>query len=747
MEETIEVTVSRRAKLYYSEDSSWGIFKVGLLEPHSEVEFNSMYEELDRTITLKGSMPMLDEGKTYIATVSMKKDAKYGIGYEVKSIYEKLLSTRAEIEIFLKTILSSRQAESLLQAYPDSNIVELIKEDKVDLSRVYGIGEITLRAIKQKIIENEKYQKAIVEISHKYDIPYKSVKYLSEKYGSPDVLVMRLQENPYLLLDIDGYGFKKADEIAMKMGIAPVSLDRVNACVNHLVDEEANSGHAWTKKNSITNKAIKLLNIRLDDVEKVFAYEKKTFQLKDGIVYKERYLNYEVSIKNNLLRLLNTENTYIIENIEQILNKVEEEQGFNFTDEQRNAIELAIKTNVVVINGKAGTGKTSIIKGIVAVLRYIEGLGYATCALSGKASQRIQESTGLNSYTIHRLLGSSGREGVRFLHNENNRLPFDIVILDEGSMVNSEIFSALVEAIEKGSKLIIAGDISQLEAIGVGNVLSDLLESKQIPSVELTIVHRQAQKSGILSSANKVRDGIRFFEENISGRVKIGELQDLFLRCSQDDTAILKNVLKVCSKYKGNILEFQVLCPLKKRGLLSTNNLNTHLQKIFNPHDESDFDSSEIIKRKESVLLVGDKIISNGNNYEKNVFNGTIGIIQYIDTKKEFNGKVVGEIVIEFEGIGNVSLTNDEVKAVDLAYAISVHKSQGSQWKYVVLAISYSAFMLLNRQLLYTAMTRAKEYLFIEAEMKALIYAIANDKATKRRTFIPSLFMDEKSCA
>jgi exodeoxyribonuclease V alpha subunit len=734
---TIEIVLVPKKRMYYSEASSFGIYAVDIEDTNNwdAIEVNSFGD-----VTIKGNMPELVLGKMYIATVTPKKDAKYGMGYEVKTIYSKPVTTIEEQRQFLLAILTEKQVESVFQAYPNENVIELIKNDKFDHRLAYGIGEVTLQKIKEKILLNEKYQQAIIKLTGEFGIPYNAVKKLSDHYGSPDLLVQKIEENPYILTEVDGYGFKRVDELAMKMGVSKTSPHRINSCIEYVLEEQANNGHCWVKLTKAINDAISFLNIKISDIEEVIMKKNNPkFTIENDIIYLNKYYKYESGIKYNILRLLDAKFKHTITDVEKKIKEIEAKQGFEFTDEQREAIYLAVNHNVVIVNGKAGTGKTSVIKGIVEVLKSVEilesteGLEYATCALSGKASQRIQESTGLDSYTIHRLLGYNVALG--WVYNENNKLPKDIIILDEASMVNSQLFYYLVRAIKDGAKLIITGDTAQLEPIGVGNVLVDLISSGVVPNVELTIVHRQAQKSGILSCANMVRDGKKFLSNNDLGQMRLGELQDLYTYAYNDKDKVYKAVIKIAKQYKGDLLDFQIIVPMKSRGQLSTKNLNVELQKIFN-QDPKDVDAKRKIERRNVTFLEDDKVIINGNNYDKGVFNGTIGIIKYIDSTYTENGNVVGEIVIDFEGIGDIRFTKEEMSQLDLAYAITCHKSQGSQWRYVVFALDYASYILLTRQLTYTAMTRAREALFMPVELKALQYSIETDRSSKRNTFL-----------
>ena len=736
--EKFEIHLRRSFEKYYGEDKAYGIYSVTLEENSPNQDKIDSITDFYRDITLVGSMPQLEEGKIYIATVEEASHPQYGKQYKVDTIYKKPFGTREEQVSFLKELITEKQLDSITSAYPVENVVDLFEQDKIDVSLLSGIGDKTYNRIKEKIVENRKYQSAIVQITSQFGVNFSAIKRLSDKYGSPDTLIQKLHENPYIITEIDGFGFKKVDDIALSMGVDKKSVERIKACVQYVLDEFSTKGHCWVRSVKLIADSIKLLKIKISDVQETLKNNTIDGVVEnDGRTYLQKFYDFEVGIYKNLIRLLECQMPYKVDNVEQAIKEVEAEQGFAFTDEQIKAINYAVEHNVVVVNGKAGTGKTSVIKGIVGVLKKVEGLEYATCALSGKASQRIQESTGLDSFTIHRILGYNPNLGWGF--DEDNHMPYDVIILDEASMVNSQLFFYLTRAIKNGAKLIIAGDTAQLEPIGVGNVLVDILNSDLIPSVELTKVHRQAQLSGILSSANMVRDGLHFLDYKNTARQRLGELKDLYTYPSKDGDAVLKRIEQIANQYKGDILDFQVLVPMKNRGTLSTRNVNYILQEIFN-QDPTFVDKRRKFERtidgKKVTFLEGDKVIINGNNYDKNVFNGTMGIVEFIDTANKD-----GEIVIDFDGIGRVSFTKHEMKSIDLGYAITIHKSQGSQWKYTVMGIDYGSYVLLNRQSIYTAMTRAIEALFLLFEPKALKHSIDTDNSSERNTFLPELLI------
>lgn len=729
----IELIIKPERELFYSNDTNFGIYAVAIAketEDSSKVKLNDY-----GNLTVKGSMPVLEYGRSYKVRVVAKEDRKFGLGYEIQSVYEMMPTSKDDQKKFLSAILTEKQVGNIFAVYPDDDVIELISEDKFEYEKVKGLGEVTYNKVKKKVMDNIEYREAIVKLSEQYGVTHNMIKKMSDAYGSPTLLVQKIQEDPYILAyDVDGIGFKKADTVALANGIKKDSPKRIGACINYILEQEANSGHTWVSRNKLSSQVAEELGLRMKNIQEfidMLEVDSDTklssrIRVEDSLLALEKNYKAELNIASNIQRLLDVEDNYHITNIEAKIDEAEREQGFDFTEEQRDAILKAVKKNVIIINGKAGTGKTSVLKGVLKVLTGQQDLIYATCALSGKASQRIQESTGLDSFTIHRLLGFNPSGGFEF--NEENKLPHDIIVLDEASMVNSTLMSYLIRAVKDGAKFIILGDTAQLEPIGVGNVLLDLINSDVVPRVELTIVHRQAQKSGILSVANGVREGVQFVGKNEYGKKRLGELKDLWLYSYKNAETVYNSVLELSSKYKGSILDYQIVVPLKSRGKLSTKNMNEELQKIFNPDE---IGKPSIIRGK-VTFRKGDKIIQNGNNYTTNVFNGTIGIIEFIDVATKV-------VVINFEGVGRVEYKDDELGQIDLAYALTVHRTQGSQWKHVVFAIDYSSYVLLSRQLVYTALTRASENCFLLCELNALHHSVRTDKSTKRNTFLQGM--------
>lgn len=706
-------------ELYYNND--YGIYACEVDES-IDIERNKF-----GNIVIKGVLPRLTIGREYI--VNLKQLAN---GYEVESIRQELPHTIEEKHIFLRSILPESYAESLIEAYPhDEDIITKIREGTLDYSNIKGIGHIVFKRIQNIVNENYEIQEALIELS-KYGITYRIIKRLIDHFkGSPTLVVQKVKENVYCLTEVEYLGFITVDKYALNNGVPKDSPYRIEAAIEYVLKEEESNGHCWLPKEAVIKKTAEITKLEPNVIDSFiesedFKTNKKFYYNENKIgLYKNYY--YESKIAENLIRLMKYKNNFKVDNLEEKIKTIQNEQGFEFTDEQLNAIKKAVEENVLIISGRAGSGKTSILK---AIIKLLNKYSYETCALSGKAVQRIIESTGLNSKTIHRLLGFEPKTG--FAYNQNNRLPATIVVLDECSMVNSQLFYHMVSAIQDGSKFIIIGDIEQLPPIGVGAVLKDMIDSGIIPVVELTKVHRQALRSGILLAANHIRDGLQITKRNEFNTKVIGELRDLIIYPCPKGTNIQSKVIELCLnvKDKVDIMDFQVIVPLKTRGALSTKELNNLLQPIFNPNTE------EGIKCNGYEFKIGDKIIKHGNDYNNGIFNGTLGIIKWIDK----NEKIVG-----FKFIGTdkeVAYGYDDLKTIDLAYALTGHSTQGSQFKYVLLALDFSAYTLLNKQWVYTGLTRASHKCAFVFENEALRYAIRKNDIIKRNTFLKDLLVE-----
>lgn len=741
----IEITPIK--KLWHQND--YGIY--ACTSAIEEIKLNAK-----NNFVISGKMPELLLKITYKATIKETTHPKHGISYQLISIKRELPTNNESQHQYIRSIITQSIADAIIEKYPAHDIIGMIRNDSLDYHKIKGVGTKTYQKIKNKILSNYDMQEALVEFSQ-FGVSYVMIKRILNHYQlTVPKLIENVKLNPYCLLEVDGLGFIKVDQYAQKMGIDANSPHRINAAVQYLLTKFEQDGHSWVSLNHMLKELDKSLHMspsllfqHLDQVVlgNYIIDQQKRIALKKNI-------HHEQVIASHMKKLLSQKITSISDIHEHRILQAEKLQGFTFTEEQKKAIHLSIQHPVVVISGRAGVGKSTVIKGIIHAL---SDLKYQTCAFSGKAVQRIIESTSLTSKTIHRLLEAHPYHD--FTYNENNPLNIDIVILDEASMVNAELFSQLISAIPEGAKFIICGDTEQLPAIGAGNVLLDLIKSGLVPTIELTTVHRQALKSGILYCANRIRDGHQITRKNQTGMQILGELQDMNIcilfddemfnqsyspifcdhiedisqKIAENENQIFKAIIDYCDKHhtKYDLLDFQIILPLRNRGILCTKNMNKRLQEIFNPGEK------EHLNKNGFIFKPGDKIIKKGNDKKNQIYNGTLGYIEEIDPIDQL-------ATISFLGASDTLVYNTEdLNTIDLAYALTVHATQGSQFEHVIIGIDYSAYTLLSRQLIYTAITRASKQCTLFCNNAALQFSIRQNFSKKRNTFLNEFLLEQ----
>ena len=485
------------------------------------------------------------------------------------------------------SILNENLVAKLYQTYDD--VVDLLeKEDVKALTKVKGIGTTTALRLIDKYKDCKDYSSVYTELGN-LGLSSNLIKRLVDFYNSPDVVIDTVKTNPYDLVRVDGIGFKKADEIADKVGISGSNPNRVKGCIIFILSQAGESGKSYLHYSDLMSQLNENLGYVEQDVINKVASElvnKKEVYVSDNGQYigLRKYRKLEEDIARELLRILHAESKIIIDNIKESIEEIEDIQGFKFTEEQRNAIYLYSNNNILALTGSAGTGKTATMKGMIDSSVQYDRVG---CSLSGKASIRIKESTGLESSTIHRLLGYS-QNGFAF--NKNNPLPYHVILMDESTMTSGELFLDFLTAIENGTKIVFAGDIQQLTPVGSCQVFFDMLNSGVIPTVKLTKPHRQALRSGIIPLSMNIINQQSFVDSTFEGKKILGELQDMELDVFKEDIYPSKRVINhFLEQYKlePDLMEVQVIVPMKNRGDTCTYNLNLEIQKAINPINPS----------------------------------------------------------------------------------------------------------------------------------------------------------------
>lgn len=722
------------------------------------------------SVKLKGNTCTLEYGTTYKVFCKLAESHEtYGDTYELVYISKCIdISSKDKQREFLKNVLNENLVDKLFDEYDD--VIKLLEErDVKSLMKIKGIGnQVALKMI-DEYEESKDYSAIYMELGQ-LGLTHTFIKKLVDFYHSPDTVIDIVRNNPYDLVRVDGVGFKKADEVACKVGIGQYDIRRIKGFLLHHLNDQGEAGKSYLNYQELMKALYDTLGFVQEEV--VNATAKSMIDNEDVVVLDngskialKRFYDLEKNIMSELLRLQigrikvvesdfdefesELHKDYIpksfnIGNWETIIQRVEENQGFSFTDEQKSAIKLSLDNHVMALTGLAGAGKTSTANGICSLY---DNYNILACALSGKASVRITEATGLPASTIHRALGY---QNGTFLFNKENKLAVDIVLIDEATMINGTLFLSLLEAIPTGAKVIIMGDVQQLTPIGNCQVFADILDSNVLPVVKLTKPHRQALMSGIIPTSIKVANQEQIFGNSFEGNEILGELKDMELditssKESMSDT-ILNHFQTEINKY-SNIMEVQVCVPMRLKGELSCYNLNTKIQNIYNPKFNDSKEIEILLEKKNEdtkkyLIRVGDKVLNTKNNYKcvnvdgetTPVFNGNIGIVKEIADD--------GYCTIDFVGIGEVLFSKSDSKNLELAYACTVHKMQGSGFTSTIVGMDTGSYIMNNSELLYTAITRAKKYCVLVGNNYAISKAIQTKEVKTKQTFLRDMLLE-----
>lgn len=678
-------------------------------------------------VLLKGNMA-LNPNTDYIITCSPINDPKWGYQYEY--VFSKRSAPVEDMSIedfnqFLTEI--TIYAKVIAQKFDDPR--EIFKnKDLHALTQIKGIGLVTAKRMFEAYEAQKDYSPAYVAFG-KWGFSMAMTRKIVRTMSSVDGAVSWLEKDPYHFMIVDGIGFKTIDAKAIEHGMRANDPRRVRAYVTNFFKEMEADGNSWIYLSELLNQLRKdIFGIDLEDTSKwlqgskdFFTYEREG-KLAIGLA---ETFKCQKRIVNNLFRLLNAPRNVELQNVEETISNVESDQGWGYSPSQKVAIRELLNKKVALLNGKGGTGKTSILNAVLKVFMK-NGCSVATCALSGKAADNLTQITGKRGSTIHRLLGAAPSS---FSHNESNPLNYDVIVLDEVSMVNVRLFDALIRAMKSNAVLIMVGDSAQLDSIGVG-VMRGILSNNRIPNITLTEIHRQAANSAIVQHSLAYRAGKRPSDLTFKSWTMYGEDKDMgyaFENIEDETNNVIKDTVRVfkASLNKYSVNDIQILCPT----ISNCEKLNGYAQEIANPRGESK-EEYEIKSGKDSyVLRVGDKVINTSNNYEttdpdgdkeRPIFNGNTGIITAISVETDKNENIKNcRMVIDFDGIGKVAVANGDLKAIHLGYAITVHKSQGSTIPCVIIALPFQ-YMLNSRELLYTAITRASKKAFLITSERTL---------------------------
>ena len=746
-------------------DNNYGIVS---WSPMLVLEGEPVLDNYD-SLVIKGNYEEeIDINKNYTIVAKEVNDEERGTQYELIFIGELIdFSNVNNQKAFLKTFLTDGQIIEMFKIL-DNPLKTIEEHDIESLKKVHGIGDYIANCIIERFEDNKDNCEVYLELDD-YGLTPKFIQKLIKKYKNPRTIIDIVKTNPYKLsFDIEGIGFKTADSIALKSGISETSPERIKGYINYLLHDLGNSGNSFITSGELTGYIFDEFGGK-ENILEVYTDENGTITGNnigaaiDGLqekgliiveenenkslrrVYLKEFYNLEKDICYHLKRISSASNNFKYDDWEEIVTAQEQRQGWKFTEEQRNGIKLGLDNQVCFITGGAGTGKSSLVSGILESLKQYT---FAQTALAGKASARLQEVTGKEGYTIHRLLGFQPPNN--FIHNEENPLPYDIIILDEISLVGGEIFLSLIKAIPDGCKLIVLGDMGQLESIGCLNLAHDIYKSKYITTIELTKIHRQAQKSGIITASRSIRNSENLFDRKFVGFKTIGELEDMHFDIVDTTKETRQKVIKHfkekfnSSLVNRDIMNIQILAPVKDRGDSSVFNLNQDIQEYLNPSQPFKQEIEvKINKGKNFWLREGDKVMCIKNNYKlfntkgenTQVFNGWVGILQKIDTWCDM-------VEIYFPIINDTVCFNksDVNTSIILGYASTIHKYQGSSAKCIIGVLDNTTPPnMRTKELVYTLITRAETDCTVVAQNSALYEATQNSGVTDKNTFLTEM--------
>ena len=699
-------------------------------------------------ITCVGNFRFLSEGETIRARGTYTRHPSYGRQFSVDSYESVIPQDSLAMERYLGSGaikgIGAALAARIVRKFGDDTL-RIIEEEPERLAEVKGISERKAREIADQVEEKADMRKAMMFLQQ-YGITQTLGMKIYRQYGQEMYGV--LKENPYKMAeDIPGVGFKIADEIAARIGIHTDSDYRIRSGLLYILLQASGEGHVYLPKEVLLKRARDLLGVEQEYMEKhlmdlsierkiVIREIKREGAPVQTAVYAASYYQVELHVAQ-MLHALNLQDTVKEDVLEEKIERIQRGTGVELDEKQKEAVREAVKNGLLIITGGPGTGKTTTIN---AIIRYfeMEDLDICLAAPTGRAAKRMTETTGYEAKTIHRLLELSGgpeqaQENVRFERNAQNPLEADVIIIDEMSMVDIFLMHALLSAVVSGTRLILVGDVNQLPSVGPGSVLKDIISSGCFPVVELVKIFRQASQSDIVVNAHKINQGIPVVLDNKS--------RDFFFLKRYDANVIISIVITLIQKklpkyVEASPYEIQVLTPMRK-GLLGVERLNSILQQYLNPPEREKKEK----EHGQGVFREGDKVMQIKNNYQLEweirgnygipvekgvgVFNGDNGIIREINSFAEM-------MTVEFDEKRFVEYSFKQLDELELAYAITIHKAQGSEYPAVVIPLLQGPRMLMNRNLLYTAVTRARKCVTLVGDEKTF-YDMENNRMEQDR--------------
>lgn len=665
--------------------------------------------------TIVGTFHEVTVGAVLIVEGIWRVDKRYGRQFSAEKWTEEMPADIVGIEKYLGSGLVKGigpKFAKLIVAKFGLETFDVIENEPDKLLEVYGIGKGRVEKIRASW-EKQKDVKDIMVFLQGHGVSSTYAAKIYKQYGKESI--EKVQENPYCLADdIWGIGFKTADGIAEKLGYEKNDLRRCRSGIFYTLNKLSEGGHCYSEREQLLKSAKELLQADEEPIVTALdqMIEAEDLILDDEAIFLPPFYYSEVGVANKLKRLLEESIGNLFDGTLDI-EEIAKQTSIQYDDVQVAAIRQAVQSKVMVLTGGPGTGKTTTTLGIIAALESL-GQSILLAAPTGRAAKRMSEATGKEAKTIHRLLEYNPAEG--YGRNEDEPLEGGVLIVDETSMIDVILMNSLLKAVPSHMRLILVGDIDQLPSVGAGNVLRDIIDSGVVPVIRLTRIFRQAQTSRIITNAHKINQG--FFPDISNGR----DADFFFIKqedpeqAAQEIVNIVKNRIPKAYHYSTN--DIQVLAPMQ-RSVVGATNLNIILQEAINPE-------GDCLSRGGFKYRKGDRVMQIRNNYDKEVFNGDIGFVSEVDMDERSLRVIYEGRAVEYE--------DNELDEVTLAYATTIHKSQGSEYPVVVIPLLMTHYVMLQRNLIYTGITRAKKICIIVGTTKALAYSVHNMVVLKRNT-------------
>ncbi|MBM7605803.1 exodeoxyribonuclease V alpha subunit [Metabacillus crassostreae] len=724
--------------IFHNEQNLYSVLKVRIHETSENIE--------DKEITVTGYFPLLHEDDTYTFFGSFTNHPKFGLQFQTEHFRKEIPQTKEGIVQYLSSDLfkgiGKKTAEAIVDKLGESAISKILQNPSI-LDEIPKVNKEKAKQLVEALVSHQGLEQVMISLNQVGFGPQLAMK-IYQTYQDQTLAI--IQENPYQLVqDIEGIGFVRADELGQQIGISAKSSERIKAACHYIIEHlSLQEGHVYIKVDQLIIKTKELLD-----------------HSKKGLIHEEEIANEIISLGEEGKMIVEEDRAYLpslyfaeqglVKNIKRVLDQQEYEELFpesefllslgnleerlkvQYAPTQKDAIQKALMSPMLLLTGGPGTGKTTVIKGIVELYSDLHGCSLdpsdykkeepfpiQLVAPTGRAAKRMSEATGLSAVTIHRLLKWNGADG--FEHDENNPIAGKLLIVDEVSMVDIWIANQLFKALPENIQVIMVGDEDQLPSVGPGQVLRDLLASSIIPTVRLTDIYRQAEGSSIIELAHEIKKG------NLPQNITKPTSDRSFIQCSQSQMKeVIEKVIKSAINKGYSAKDIQILAPMYK-GPAGIDQLNKLLQELFNPKTPG----KREMKFGEVIYRNGDKILQLVNQPDQNVFNGDIGEIVSIFYAKE-NTEKEDMIVVAFDG-NEVTYTKQDFNQFTHAFCCSIHKSQGSEFPIVILPIVKGYYRMLRRNLIYTAITRSKRSLILCGERDALQWGISNNESSERQT-------------